>query len=201
MVSSTSCSVKTYLKVLVKPYINFLIYIVENIRREMSFEMSDDIVLATYLARRASVIAYTETYMNKVPMHTNLQTGYEWVWYILNGNKQKCCNVFRLSSHVFRELNNTLRIQYGYEGTKRVCLEESVAMTLVILGSGICNRMVQDRFQRSSETVSLHVEMIVSLLAIVMAADIIKPDDPAFPNVPQHILNSDRYWPHFKVFC
>ena len=201
MVSSTDCSVKTYLKVLVKPFINFLIYIVENIRREMSFEMSNDIVLAAYLARCASVIAYTETCMNKVLTHTNLRTGYEWVWYILNGNKRKCCNVFRLSSHLFRELNNTLRTQYGYEGTKRVRLEESVAMTLVILGSGMCNRTVQDRFQRSGETVSLHVEMIVSLLAIVMAADIIKPDDPAFPNVPQHILNSDRYWPHFKVLC
>ena len=39
--------------------------------------------------------------MNKVPMHTNIQTGYEWVQYILNGNEHKCCNVFRLSSHVF----------------------------------------------------------------------------------------------------
>ena len=46
--------------------------------------MSDDIVLATYLAGCAIVIAYVETYMNKVPMHTNIQTGYEWVQYILN---------------------------------------------------------------------------------------------------------------------
>ena len=39
--------------------------------------MSDDIVLTSYLARCASVVAYIETYMNKVLMHTNLQTGYE----------------------------------------------------------------------------------------------------------------------------
>ena len=63
--------------------------------------MSNDIVLAVYLAGCASVITYMETYMNKVPMHTNIQTGYEWVQYILNGNEHKCCNVFRLSSHVF----------------------------------------------------------------------------------------------------
>ena len=80
--------------------------------------------------------------MNKVPMLTNLQTGYEWVQYILNGNKWKCHNFFRRSSHVFRELCNTLRTQYEYDSTKRVFLEESVAMTLVILGSGMCNRMV-----------------------------------------------------------
>ena len=99
----------------------------------MSFEMSDDIVLIAYLVGCASVVVYIETYMNKVPMHTNLQTGYEWIQYILNRNKRKCRNVFRLSSHVFREICNTLRTQYGYDDTKRVHLEESVAMTLVVL--------------------------------------------------------------------
>ena len=102
---------------------------------------------------------------------------------------------------MFRELCNTLRTQYGYDGTKRVCLKESMAMTLVALGSGMCNRIVQDRFQHSGETVSQHVDIVVILLANVMAADIIRPADPAFPNVPQHIFNSDRYWPHFKVLC
>ena len=79
-------------------------------------------------------------------------------------------------------------------------------MTLVVLGSGMCNRMVQDRFQHLGEIVSRHVETIVTLVANVlvaniMTANIIKPDDPAFPNAPQHILNSNRYWPHFKVLC
>ena len=149
----------------------------------------------------ASVVTYIETYMNQVPMHTNLQTGFEWVQYILNGNEQKCRNVFRLSSHVFRELCNTLHIQYRYDGTKRVCVEESVAMTLVVLGCGMCNRMVQDRFQHLGEKMHRHMDTVVTLLANVMAADIIKPTNPAFPNVPQHIRNSDRYWPHFKVLC
>ena len=99
----------------------------------MSFEMNDNIILIAYLVKCASVVAYIETYMNKVPMHTNLQTGYEWIQYILNRNKRKCRNVFRLLSHVFQELCNTLRTQYGYDGTKRVRLEESVAMTLVVL--------------------------------------------------------------------
>ena len=151
--------------------------------------MSDDIVLARYLVRCASVVAYMETYMNKVPMHTNIQTGYEQVQYILNGNKQNCRNVFGLSSHVFRKLCNTLRTQYGYDGTKRVCLEKSVAMTLVILGNGMGNRMVQDRFQHLGETVHRHVATVVTLLATVMTVDIIKPADPTFCNVPSHILN------------
>ena len=102
---------------------------------------------------------------------------------------------------MFRQLCNTLCIQYGYDGTKRVCLEEFVAITLVVLGNGMGNRMVQDRFQHLGETVHQHVATVVTLLATVMAADIIKPADHTFRNVPSHIRNSKRYWPHFKVLC
>ena len=96
-----------------------------------------------------------------------------------------------MSSHVFRQLCNTLRTQYGYDSTKKVCLEESVAMTLVVLGNAIGNRMVQDRFQHSSEIMHQHMATIVTLLAIVMAANIIKLADPTFCNVPSHICSSD----------
>ena len=109
--------------------------------------------------------------------------------------------MFRPSSHVFQELCNTLCTQYGYDGTKRVCLEDSVAITLVVLGSGMCNRMVQDRFQHSGETMHWHVDTVVTLLANAMVVDIIKPIDPTFSNVPQHIRSLERYWPHFKLLC
>ena len=45
------------------------------------------------------------------------------------------------------------------------------------------------------------MKMVVTLLGNTMSQDIIKPTDPAFPNVPQHIQYCDRYWPHFKVLC
>ena len=45
----------------------------------MSFEMSNDIIFVAYIAGCVSVVAYVETYMNKVPMHTNIQIRYEWV--------------------------------------------------------------------------------------------------------------------------
>ena len=51
-------------------------------------------------------------------MHTNVQLGYEWVQYILHGNEQKCCNIFRLSPHVFENFCNALYDQYGYDVAK-----------------------------------------------------------------------------------
>ena len=90
--------------------------------------------------------------MTKVPLHTNTQTGLEWVQYILTRHEKKCRRNFRMPSYVFRDLCNTLR-QYGYYGTKNVALEESLAMTLMVLGHARGNRMVQERFQHLGETV------------------------------------------------
>ena len=113
--------------------------------KDNDFDLSNDIVLLAYIAGCACV-AYVETYATKVPLHTNIQSGYEWVQYTLIGNEEKCRRHFRMSSHVFGQLCNTLH-QYGYNDTKRVCLEESLAMKLVVLGHVEGNRMVQDRFQ------------------------------------------------------
>ena len=68
-----------------------------------------------------------------------------------------------------------------------------MAMILVILGNSMGNRMVQDKFQHSSEIVHRHVATVVTFLATVMAADIIKPANPTFLNVPSHIHNSEQY--------
>ena len=82
--------------------ISFLVHAIkiDNICKDANFEISDDIVLAAYIAGCANVVAYVETYMTKVPMHINIHTRYEWVQYALNGNEKKCRNVFRMSSHV-----------------------------------------------------------------------------------------------------
>ena len=74
-------------------------------------------------------------------------------------------------------------------------------MTLMVLGHVEGNRMVQERFQHSGETVHRYVATVVTLLATVMAPDIIQPADRTFRDVPEHIQHSDRYWPHFKVLC
>ena len=40
---------------------------------------------------------------------------------------------------------------------------------------------------------------VVTLVATVMAMDIIKPIDRTFRDMLEHIQHSGRYWPHFKV--
>ena len=97
-----------------------------------------------------------------------------------------------MPSYVFRDLCNTLR-QYGYYDTRNVALEESLAMTLMVLGHAGGNKMVQERFQHSGETVHRHVATVVKLLATVMAPDIIQPIDRTFQDMPEYIQHSHRY--------
>ena len=63
-------------------------------------------------------------------------------------------------------------------------------MTLVLLGNAMGNRMMQDRFQHSGEIVHRHVATVVTLLATIMAPDIIKPADPTFRTMPSYIQES-----------
>ena len=97
-----------------------------------------------------------------------------------------------MSSYVLGQLCNTLR-QYGNYSTRSVCVcvEESLAMTLMVLGHAKGNRMVQESFQHSGETVHRHVAMVATLLATVMAPDIIQPADRTFWDVPEHIQHLD----------
>ncbi|XP_030922860.1 uncharacterized protein LOC115949712 [Quercus lobata] len=87
-----------------------------------------------------------------------------------------CGDLYDQSTIAYKYTN-----KYGYNGTKRVCLEKSLAMTLVVLSHAEGNKMVQDRFQHSGETVHRDVAMVVT-----------------FRDVSEHIQHSDRYWPHFK---
>ncbi|KAI9197005.1 hypothetical protein LWI28_028946 [Acer negundo] len=65
-------------------------------------------------------------------------------------------------------------------------------------GQGIGNRNAQERFQRSSETVSRYFDMMLDIL-YEMAKVMIKPLDLKFRSTPQEILSDYRYMHHFKI--
>ncbi|CAL8134875.1 unnamed protein product [Prunus armeniaca] len=78
-----------------------------------------------------------------------------------------------------------------------MCAAEMLGMFVHILGHGIGNRLAQERFQHSGETVSRYFGKLLDIICH-MAVDIIKPLDPEFKGVPEEILRDSRYMPHFK---
>jgi hypothetical protein len=52
----------------------------------------------------------------------------------------------------------------------------------MILAQGSCNRLVQERFQHSSETIHIHLHKVIKALNL-MAMDLIKPSDSTISEV------------------
>ena len=97
-----------------------------------------------------------------------------------------------MKPHVF------LQHSYRLRHTRHIRLEESIGMCLMILGQGVCNRLVQVRFQHSGETINRHFHRVLKCLNII-SMDILKPSNPTFSVVPRHIQKNPLYMPHFQV--
>ena len=98
----------------------------------------------------------------------------------------------------FLKLFADLETNYGPQGSRRMGAAESLGMFLHTLGHGVGNRLAQERFQHSGETISRYFSQALDVVCIT-AIDIIKAEDPEFKEVPKEILRDSRYMPHFEV--
>ena len=146
-----------------------------------------------------AVVTYFNKYINKTPCYDSEQTGWAWVRRCMEGNEKLCYNMFRMKNEVFLNLCQVLQRDYGLQHSRNIRLEESVAICLLILGHGTCNRMVQEIFQHLGETISRHFDKMITLLGARFVATYVKPSDPTFSEVPTKIQDHPIYWPHFKV--
>jgi hypothetical protein len=145
-----------------------------------------------------AVVAYAIKRIAKQPCRNSKETGYRWLIHTLTGNETKSHDMFRMKPRVFFQLCNVLQHTYGLQHTRQIRLEESVGICLMTLAQGSCNRLVQERFQHSGETIHRHLHKVIKALNL-MAMDLIKPSDPTFSEVPKKIRHRQLYWPHFKV--
>ncbi|RWR90919.1 putative myb/SANT-like domain-containing protein [Cinnamomum micranthum f. kanehirae] len=79
--------------------------------------------------------------------------------------------------------------------SKYLPVEEQLAMFMMVIAHAHTNRVIQDRFQHSGETIHRHFRQV--LIAMMMfAKDMIKP--PPLDTVPKEILLNPRFEPYFK---
>jgi len=141
---------------------------------------------------------YYNTYVHKNPCMTSSQTGNMWVTELLRGHEIRSYRMFRMDKNVFLKLCYDLQSKYGLQGSRNMCATEILGMFLFILGQGAGNRLAQERFQRSGETVSRYFNYVLEIVCR-MSIDIIQPPDLEFNDIPIEILTDRRYMPHFKV--
>ena len=139
---------------------------------------------------------YALKYLCKQPCRTSELTGHKWVQEILHGNDRRCYEMFRMDKHVFSLLCTAL-VECGLKSTNRMGVEEMVAMFLHVLGHGVGNRIIQERFQHSGETVSRQFHRVLRS-CLKLSFDLIRPQDYRFEHVHEKIQHDNRYWPYFK---
>ncbi|KAK3193602.1 hypothetical protein Dsin_024912 [Dipteronia sinensis] len=158
------------------------------IRDEIEF---NEVVLTV---ARATVYHHNN-FLIKEPCRNSPRTGWMFIMEILNGNNRRCQEQFRMEKHVFVKLCDRLR-SYGLTSTRGVRLEEAVGMFLMTLGHGVGNRIIQEQFQHSGETVSRQFGIVLEKMTM-LAFDEIRP--PRESNeVPHYIRSNPKYWPYFK---
>ena len=109
--------------------------------------------LLAVIASCAAVVATYDTLLKKDRVHTSILSGSAWVNELLKGHHSRIYSTLRVQKHVFKKLVETLRLDGNANDSKRVKLEEQVAIFLYISATGLPIRQAAERFQRSYDTI------------------------------------------------
>ncbi|CAH9109967.1 unnamed protein product [Cuscuta europaea] len=113
---------------------------------------------------------------------------------LLNGPEDVCRDMLRMDKHVFQKLCDVLRQRGMLRDTSGVSIEEQLAIFLSIVGHSERNRVIQERFQHSGETISRHFNNVLKAIKS-LAREFLQPPQL---DTPPEILRNNRFYPYFK---
>ncbi|XP_031268757.1 putative nuclease HARBI1 isoform X3 [Pistacia vera] len=132
--------------------------------------------------------------LSKLPQHNISPAGSGFMTQVLEGHDDVCRQMFRMDKHVFRKFCGTLRQRGMLRDTAGVMIEEQLAIFLNIVGHNERNRVIQERFQHSGETISRHFNNVLKAIKSLSREFLLPPQ----PNTPPEIINCNRFYPYFK---
>jgi len=96
-------------------------------------------------------------------MHTSVLTGQLWLNELLAGHPDRFRDQLGMAKHVFQQLSFELQKYSGLVSTKFVSADEMLATILHFARTGCSTRVLQERFQRSADTINRCVYIIILL--------------------------------------
>ncbi|GAV85037.1 DDE_4 domain-containing protein [Cephalotus follicularis] len=132
--------------------------------------------------------------ITKQPGRSLSPSGCGFMTELRNGNDDVCREMFRMDKLVFYKLCATLRQRGLLRDTAGVMIEEQLAIFLNIVGHNERNRVIQERFQHSGETISRHFNNVLKAIKS-LSREFLQP--PPLTTPPE-ILFSNRFYPYFK---
>ncbi|XP_026399632.1 putative nuclease HARBI1 [Papaver somniferum] len=159
-----------------------------------SSEDDEDAIIAVTAATTSLIACYYQYFVEKTICYDSILSGSAHVDEVLNGHDARCQKNFRMEKHVFLLLCELLQEKQLLRHSKGVRVEEKVAIFMLVVGHNERNRVLQERFQHSGETISRHFNAVLD--AIVQLADDFL--QPAGPCTPDEIRDNPRFYPYFK---
>ncbi|KAB5511864.1 hypothetical protein DKX38_028892 [Salix brachista] len=133
--------------------------------------------------------------ITRQPRQSSLPYGSSFMSEVLNGPDDGCQEMFRMDKHVFHNLCGILRQRGMLRDTAGVMIEEQLAIFLNIIGHNERNRVIQERFQHSGETISRHFNNVLKAIKS-LSREFLQPPPIA---TPPEIVSSNRFYPYFKA--
>ncbi|XP_059659064.1 uncharacterized protein LOC132305439 [Cornus florida] len=135
-----------------------------------------------------------QNFYQKRRCRDSILQGETYVMEILNGHRERCYENFRMYPEVFRTLCSTLK-DIGLKDSKFLTVYEQVTIFLLTLSHNQRNRVVAERFQHSTETISRHFHAVLHAVC-QLGTHIIAP--PNFSVILNKIRESSRFYPYYR---
>ncbi|KAL5753419.1 hypothetical protein ACOSQ2_023926 [Xanthoceras sorbifolium] len=162
--------------------------------QDTSASMDFDIELDEMELVAAAAGYYYYNSISRQPQQGMSPSGKGFMTQLLEGHDDVCREMFRMDKHVFHKLCDILRQRGMLRDTAGVMIEEQLAIFLNIIGHNERNRVIQERFQHSGETISRYFNNVLKAIKS-LAREFLQP--PPFCT-PAEILSSKRFDPYFK---
>ncbi|GAA0170393.1 hypothetical protein LIER_40949 [Lithospermum erythrorhizon] len=135
--------------------------------------------------------------LSREPKYTLSVKGSSFMTEVFDGPDDSFREVFRMDKHVFRNLCDVLQRRGMLRDTLGVMKEEKLGIFLNIIGHNERNRVIQDRYQHSGETVSRYFNNVLKAIKSLSHEFLQSPPS----TTPQEILKNNRLHPYFKVYA
>ena len=113
--------------------------------------------MLTITAASTAVIAAYGSLFDKTVQHDSKLSRQEWIEELLRGHDGRFYNEMGMRKHVFWRLVKALERTVGFGDTRHISAEEQLGIFLHYARRSLSNRALQERFQHSGDTISMHV--------------------------------------------
>eukprot|EP00268_Persea_americana_P009979 TRINITY_DN1400_c2_g1_i3.p1 TRINITY_DN1400_c2_g1~~TRINITY_DN1400_c2_g1_i3.p1 ORF type:complete len:222 (+),score=4.37 TRINITY_DN1400_c2_g1_i3:852-1517(+) len=160
-----------------------------------NIDRQEPLLLLTQLVTTICILWYHYQYLIKNKVHESAQSGMTYLNEILIGHPRKCLDIFRMSSGCFLLLVNELKRRDLLRDSRKVSVEEQLAIFLYTVGHSQRNQIMQNIFQHSGETISRYFNSTLNAI-LELAPYYVKQSEG---ECPPPIANNPLFYPFFKV--